>query len=79
MVADVELLRMSLSAGELAWFEPAAWDGRGGQRDGGQDELLEDFGSLVTIFAGCSHGTRSARARERLLAETAQSAEDRAE
>ena len=46
------------------------------KKSGGRDELLEDFGSLVTTFAGRLYGMRSAQARERLLAQTGQSAED---
>ena len=37
---------------------------------GGREELLEDFVSLVTTFAGRLYGTRSAAARKRLLAES---------
>ena len=36
---------------------------------GGREELPEDFISLVTTFAGCLYGMRSAAARRRLLAE----------
>jgi predicted site-specific integrase-resolvase len=36
---------------------------------GGRDELLEDFISLVTTFAGRLYGLRSAESRSRLLAE----------
>jgi putative resolvase len=39
---------------------------------GGRDELLEDFASLVTTFAGRLYGMRSADARRRLLTETGQ-------
>lgn len=39
---------------------------------GGRDELLEDFISLVTTFAGRLYGMRSAAARKRLLAESGQ-------
>ncbi|MEU1600467.1 recombinase family protein [Streptomyces sp. NPDC005708] len=39
---------------------------------GGRDELLEDFVSLVTMFAGRLYGMRSAKNRRRLLAESAQ-------
>jgi putative resolvase len=39
---------------------------------GGRDELLEDFISLVTTFAGRLYGMRSAEARRRLLAESGQ-------
>ncbi|QHY95323.1 hypothetical protein SSPS47_09320 [Streptomyces sp. S4.7] len=46
------------------------------KKSGGRDELLEDFVSLVTTFAGRLYGMRSAEARERLLAETGQCAED---
>ena len=46
---------------------------------GGRDELLEDFGSLVTTFAGRLYGMRSAENRKRLLAESGQcSDQDRA-
>jgi excisionase family DNA binding protein len=37
---------------------------------GGREELLEDFISLVTTFAGRLYGMRSAAARKRLLAES---------
>ncbi len=37
---------------------------------GGREELLEDFVSLVTTFAGRLYGMRSAAARRRLLAES---------
>jgi predicted site-specific integrase-resolvase len=36
---------------------------------GGREELLEDFLSLVTTFAGRLYGMRSAAARKRLLTE----------
>ena len=39
---------------------------------GGREELLEDFVSLVTTFAGRLYGMRSAAARKRLLAEAGQ-------
>jgi excisionase family DNA binding protein len=39
---------------------------------GGRDELLEDFVSLVSIFAGRLYGMRSAENRRRLLAESGQ-------
>ncbi|MDT0546535.1 MULTISPECIES: IS607 family transposase [Streptomyces] len=39
---------------------------------GGRDELLEDFVSLVTTFAGRLYGMRSAENRKRLLAESGQ-------
>ncbi|GAB2912784.1 IS607-like element ISTko1 family transposase [Streptomyces mayteni] len=39
---------------------------------GGRDELLEDFVSLVTAFAGRLYGMRSAENRKRLLAESGQ-------
>jgi excisionase family DNA binding protein len=39
---------------------------------GGRDELLEDFVSLVTTFAGRLYGMRSAQNRKRLLAESGQ-------
>lgn len=42
------------------------------KKSGGRDELLEDFVSLVTTFAGRLYGMRSADARRRLLAETGQ-------
>ncbi|MCX5367268.1 IS607 family transposase [Streptomyces sp. NBC_00124] len=46
---------------------------------GGRDELLEDFVSLVTTFAGRLYGMRSAENRKRLLAESGQcSDQDRA-
>lgn len=49
------------------------------KKSGGRDELLEDFVSLVTNFAGRLYGMRSAEARKRLLAETGQADEqDRA-
>jgi predicted site-specific integrase-resolvase len=38
----------------------------------GREELLEDFSSLVTTFAGRRSGMRSAEARARLLAESGQ-------
>lgn len=48
-------------------------------KSGGRDELLEDFASLVTTFAGRLYGMRSAQARRRLLAEAGQRAgEERA-
>jgi hypothetical protein len=37
---------------------------------GGREELLEDFISLVTTFAGRLYGMRPAAARRRLLAES---------
>lgn len=37
---------------------------------GGRDELLEDFVSLVTTFAGRLYGMHSAENRKRLLAES---------
>lgn len=40
------------------------------QAQGGREELLEDFVSLVTTFAGRLHGMRSAAARKRLRAES---------
>jgi excisionase family DNA binding protein len=43
---------------------------------GGRDELLEDFVSLVTTFAGRMYGMRSAENRRRLLAESAQCSEE---
>jgi excisionase family DNA binding protein len=39
------------------------------KKSGDRDELLEDFASLVTTFAGRLYGMRSAEARRRLLAE----------
>jgi predicted site-specific integrase-resolvase len=39
---------------------------------GGREELLEDFVSLVTTFAGRLYGMRSAESRRRLLAESGQ-------
>lgn len=46
---------------------------------GGRDELLEDFVSLVAMFAGRLYGMRSAENRKRLLAESGQcSDQDRA-
>jgi predicted site-specific integrase-resolvase len=36
---------------------------------GGREELLEDFMSLVTTFAGRLYGLRSAESRRRLIAE----------
>lgn len=39
---------------------------------GGRDELLEDFVSLVTTFAGRLYGMRSAENRKRLLRESGQ-------
>ena len=44
------------------------------KKSGGRDELLEDFASLVTTFAGRLYGMRSAEARRRLLAEAGQRA-----
>lgn len=41
------------------------------ETQGGREELLEDFISLVTTFAGRLYGMRSA-ARRRLLAESGQ-------
>ena len=46
------------------------------KKSGGRDELLDDFVSLVTTFAGRLYGMRSAEACKRLLAETGQGAED---
>jgi predicted site-specific integrase-resolvase len=46
------------------------------KKSGGRDELLEDFVLLVTTFAGRLYGMRSAQARERLLAESGQCAEN---
>jgi putative resolvase len=42
------------------------------EKTGGWDELLEDFISLVTTFAGHLYGMRSAENRRRLLAESGQ-------
>ena len=42
------------------------------KKSGGRDELLDDFVSLVTVFAGRLYGMRSAEARKRLLTETGQ-------
>jgi predicted site-specific integrase-resolvase len=42
------------------------------KKTGGRQELLEDFISLVTTFAGRLYGMRSADARRRLLAESGQ-------
>ncbi|WP_086728715.1 IS607 family transposase [Streptomyces carpinensis] len=39
---------------------------------GGRDELLEDFASVVTTFAGRLYGMRSAQNRKRLLTESGQ-------
>jgi excisionase family DNA binding protein len=39
---------------------------------GGREELVEDFTSLVTTFAGRLYGMRSAEARRRLLSESGQ-------
>jgi len=44
------------------------------KKSGGPDELLEDFVSLVTTFAGRLYGMRSAEAWRRLLAEAARAA-----
>lgn len=43
---------------------------------GGRDELLEDFVSLVTTFAGRLYGMRSAENRRRLLAESGQCSDE---
>ncbi|MEU6654914.1 recombinase family protein [Streptomyces sp. NPDC046900] len=43
---------------------------------GGRDELLEDFVSLVTTFAGRLYGMRSADNRRRLLAESGQCSDE---
>ncbi|MEV0804889.1 hypothetical protein [Micromonospora sp. NPDC050200] len=40
---------------------------------GGREELLEDFVSLVTMFARRLYGMRSVENRRRLLAESGQS------
>jgi predicted site-specific integrase-resolvase len=42
------------------------------RKRGGRDELLADFGSLVTTCAGRLYGMRSAQNRRRLLAESGQ-------
>jgi excisionase family DNA binding protein len=42
------------------------------KKSGGRDELLEDFISLVTTFAGRLYGMRSAEARKRLLSDSGQ-------
>ncbi|MGW7517605.1 IS607 family transposase [Streptomyces sp. NPDC054796] len=42
------------------------------KKPGGRDELLEDFVSLATTFAGRLYGMRSADNRRRLLAESGQ-------
>ncbi|WP_194852852.1 IS607 family transposase [Nocardia sp. SYP-A9097] len=42
------------------------------KRSGGRQELLEDFISLVTTFAGRLYGMRSQEARRRLLMESGQ-------
>ncbi|MFF4259123.1 IS607 family transposase [Streptomyces sp. NPDC001663] len=44
------------------------------KKSGGREELLEDFVSLVTTFAGRLYGMRSAESRRRLLAEAAERA-----
>lgn len=44
------------------------------KKSGGREELLEDFISLVTTFAGRLYGMRSAQSRRRLLAEAAERA-----
>jgi len=49
------------------------------KKSGGRDELLEDFVSLVAIFAGRLYGMRSAEARTRLLTEAGRRPEERAE
>lgn len=46
------------------------------RKSGGRDELLKDFVSLMTTFAGRLYGMRSAEARTRLLTETGQRIED---
>ncbi|MHB9862065.1 IS607 family transposase [Streptomyces sp. YIM S03343] len=43
---------------------------------GGRDELLADFASLVTTFAGRLYGMRSAQNRKRLLAESGQCSDE---
>jgi predicted site-specific integrase-resolvase len=42
------------------------------KKSGGRDELLEDFVSLATTFAGRLYGMRSAESRKRLPAESGQ-------
>jgi predicted site-specific integrase-resolvase len=42
------------------------------KKTGGREELLEDFVSLVTTFAGRLYGMRSTETRRRLLAESGQ-------
>ena len=44
------------------------------KKSGGREELLEDFVSLVTTFAGRLYGMRSAESRRRLLAEAGERA-----
>ncbi|MEV0641308.1 IS607 family transposase [Streptomyces sp. NPDC050619] len=44
------------------------------KKSGGREELLEDFMSLLTTFAGRLYGMRSAQSRRRLLAEAAERA-----
>lgn len=44
------------------------------KKSGGGEELLEDFMSLLTTFAGRLYGMRSAQSRRRLLAEAAERA-----
>jgi putative resolvase len=56
-------LRRLLAAGAIAEvLHPKAQDGR--------EELLEDFISLITTFAGRLYAMRSAAARRQLLAES---------
>jgi predicted site-specific integrase-resolvase len=50
----------------------ASLEVRHSKKLGGRDELLEDFVSLVTMFAGRLYGMRSAENRRRLLAESGQ-------
>ncbi|MEO6082985.1 MAG: hypothetical protein ABIQ18_07745 [Umezawaea sp.] len=63
----MELLRLSKAAQRLG-IPPMAL----------RSWAIDNFGSLATTVAGRLYGMRSAQARERLPAETAQSVEDRA-
>jgi len=54
--------------GHLLAVHGAALDVLHPKKLGGRDELLEDFVSLVTTFAGRLYGMRSAENRHRLLA-----------
>jgi predicted site-specific integrase-resolvase len=49
------------------------------KKAGRRDEPLDNVGLLTTTVAGRSYGLRSARARERLLAEAGPGGADRAE